>query len=318
MPASRATDVEDRPHATARLWPQRGWLAAWLVADAGCVPAVTRRAPCRSGSSKARSCSCAGGCSPGHNWCNPRSRHPSPGRAGRAAAQPPRRHWFGPGRGNAGWPGPRRAAVKATHGSADHARAPGPSAGRWLVRGALVRQARCVSWPDRAGSPLQKQHDWRAYLEGSARLSDALERDLKARHGMSLAESELLLDPAVQRQARTWATTLHRATPAPGHPAPGHPAPRREEAPTRTLAYQDEGSGKTHQVEVAGIEPASFSTSPGLLRVQPAVLLSAPAVTQASHRRAQPLFGVLGSPAARPPSGASLLMPVTGPEALPG
>jgi hypothetical protein len=153
-----------------------------------------------------------------------------------------------------------------------------------------------------------KQDDWRAYLEGSARLSDALERDLKARHGMSLADCELLLDPAVQREARTRATTLHRAT--------LHQDAKKR--PTRTLAYQDEGSGKTHQVEVAGIEPASFSTSPGLLRVQPAVLLSAPAVTQASHRRAQPLFGVLGSPAAGPPSGASLLMPVTVPEALPG
>jgi len=37
-------------------------------------------------------------------------------------------------------------------------------------------------------------------------------------------------------------------------------------------------------VEVAGIEPASFSTSPGLLRAQPALLFSAPAVMQASRR----------------------------------
>ena len=55
-------------------------------------------------------------------------------------------------------------------------------------------------------------------------------------------------------------------------------------------------------VEVAGIEPASFSTSPGLLRVQPAAFFSAPAVTQASRRRAQPLCVVLGDPAAGPPS----------------
>jgi hypothetical protein len=40
----------------------------------------------------------------------------------------------------------------------------------------------------------------------------------------------------------------------------------------------------SHQVEVAGIEPASFSTSPGLLRVQPASFFSAPAVVQASRR----------------------------------
>ena len=40
----------------------------------------------------------------------------------------------------------------------------------------------------------------------------------------------------------------------------------------------------SQNVEVAGIEPASFSTSPGLLRAQPAVDFSAPAVTQASRR----------------------------------
>jgi len=42
-------------------------------------------------------------------------------------------------------------------------------------------------------------------------------------------------------------------------------------------------------LEVAGIEPASFSTSPGLLRAQPAVVFSAPAVSQASRRQAQSL-----------------------------
>ena len=51
-------------------------------------------------------------------------------------------------------------------------------------------------------------------------------------------------------------------------------------------------------VEVAGIEPASFSTSPGLLRAQLALLFSAPANTQARRRQAQPLFDVPPSPAA--------------------
>jgi hypothetical protein len=78
----------------------------------------------------------------------------------------------------------------------------------------------------------------------------------------------LLLDPAVQKRALTWAS-LHQ---------------NGKKRPTRTLASQDEGSSKTHQVEVAGVEPASFSTSPGLLRAQPALHFSAPAVMQASRR----------------------------------
>jgi len=49
-------------------------------------------------------------------------------------------------------------------------------------------------------------------------------------------------------------------------------------------------------VEVAGIEPASFGGDQGLLRAQPAVLFSAPAVTQASCRRAQSLLDVLLHP----------------------
>ena len=40
-------------------------------------------------------------------------------------------------------------------------------------------------------------------------------------------------------------------------------------------------------VEVAGIEPASDDEVPGILRVQPAVIFSAPTVTQASRGRAQ-------------------------------
>lgn len=62
---------------------------------------------------------------------------------------------------------------------------------------------------------------------------------------------------------------------------------------TETNSLQDlfkvPGSSKSVMVEVAGIEPASFVGRTGLLRVQPAVLFSAPAVTQASCRRAQSL-----------------------------
>ena len=38
-----------------------------------------------------------------------------------------------------------------------------------------------------------QQRDWRAYIEGTARLTEALERDLKGRHGLSLAEYEILV-----------------------------------------------------------------------------------------------------------------------------
>jgi len=76
--------------------------------------------------------------------------------------------------------------------------------------------------------------------------------------------------------------------------------------------------GRRCRVEVAGIEPASFGTSPGLLRAQPASLFSAPAVLQAGHRRAQSLLDVPLSPATGLSGGSSLLMPDTGPEALPG
>jgi len=48
------------------------------------------------------------------------------------------------------------------------------------------------------------------------------------------------------------------------------------------------------------------------------VVFSAPAVTQASRRRAQPLFDVPPGPAAGPDGKSSLLMPGTGPEELPG
>jgi len=43
-------------------------------------------------------------------------------------------------------------------------------------------------------------------------------------------------------------------------------------------------------VEMAGIEPASNGAETGLLRVQSAVLFSAPEITPTSLRRAQSLF----------------------------
>ena len=77
----------------------------------------------------------------------------------------------------------------------------------------------------------------------------------------------------------------------------GHPGPGGGRSP---LAAAEFGVGPAREVfvEVAGIEPASFSTSPGLLRAQLAVIFSAPAVTQASCRRAQPLLDVPSNPAA--------------------
>ena len=45
------------------------------------------------------------------------------------------------------------------------------------------------------------------------------------------------------------------------------------------------------RVEMAGIEPASNGAEPGLLRVQSAVLFSAPEITPTSLRRAQSLCG---------------------------
>ena len=63
-------------------------------------------------------------------------------------------------------------------------------------------------------------------------------------------------------------------------------------------------------VEVAGIEPASFGNDAGLLRAQPAVGFSAPAVSQASCRRAQSLLVSLCPPRpgtqVEPPSDARL------------
>ena len=78
------------------------------------------------------------------------------------------------------------------------------------------------------------------------------------------------------------------------------------------------GLGSADFVEVAGIEPASFSTSPGLLRAQLALLFSAPAITQARRRQAQPLLDVPPSPAAGSGGGSFSLMPDTGSKASPG
>jgi hypothetical protein len=71
-------------------------------------------------------------------------------------------------------------------------------------------------------------------------------------------------------------------------------------------------SSNTDVVEVAGIEPASFGTEAGLLRAQPAVLFSAPAISQASRRRAQPLLGFPTGPAAGPVGGVSLRCQIPG------
>jgi DNA-binding MarR family transcriptional regulator len=38
-----------------------------------------------------------------------------------------------------------------------------------------------------------QQRDWRAYVEGSIRLNDVLDRDLKAKHGLTMAEYEILV-----------------------------------------------------------------------------------------------------------------------------
>jgi DNA-binding MarR family transcriptional regulator len=38
-----------------------------------------------------------------------------------------------------------------------------------------------------------QQRDWRAYVDGSLRLADLLDRDLKAKHGLTMAEYEVLV-----------------------------------------------------------------------------------------------------------------------------
>ncbi len=38
-----------------------------------------------------------------------------------------------------------------------------------------------------------QQHHWRAYVDGSIRLNEIMERDLKTKHGLSLSEYEILV-----------------------------------------------------------------------------------------------------------------------------
>ncbi|MFD0901182.1 MarR family winged helix-turn-helix transcriptional regulator [Actinomadura sediminis] len=49
-----------------------------------------------------------------------------------------------------------------------------------------------------------QQRDWRAYVDGSVRLSDIMDRDLKAKHGLSVSEYEILvrLSEAPERRLR--------------------------------------------------------------------------------------------------------------------
>ncbi|WP_067485543.1 MarR family winged helix-turn-helix transcriptional regulator [Actinomadura hibisca] len=49
-----------------------------------------------------------------------------------------------------------------------------------------------------------QQRDWRAFVDGSVRLTDLLDRDLKAKHGLSVSEYEILvrLSEAPERRLR--------------------------------------------------------------------------------------------------------------------
>ncbi|MFI0369376.1 MarR family winged helix-turn-helix transcriptional regulator [Actinomadura sp. 1N219] len=49
-----------------------------------------------------------------------------------------------------------------------------------------------------------QQRDWRAYVDGSVRLTEIMDRDLKSRHGLSVSEYEILvrLSEAPERQLR--------------------------------------------------------------------------------------------------------------------
>jgi DNA-binding MarR family transcriptional regulator len=51
---------------------------------------------------------------------------------------------------------------------------------------------------------LTQQQDWRAYIDGSTRLLEILDRDLKRRHGLSVPEYEILvrLSESPQRRVR--------------------------------------------------------------------------------------------------------------------
>ncbi|MBT2207205.1 MULTISPECIES: MarR family winged helix-turn-helix transcriptional regulator [Actinomadura] len=49
-----------------------------------------------------------------------------------------------------------------------------------------------------------QQRDWRAYVDGSVRLTEIMDRDLKAKHGLSVSEYEILvrLSEAPERRLR--------------------------------------------------------------------------------------------------------------------
>ena len=49
-----------------------------------------------------------------------------------------------------------------------------------------------------------QQRDWRAYVDGSIRLNEIMDRDLKSRHGLSVSEYEILvrLSEAPDRRLR--------------------------------------------------------------------------------------------------------------------
>jgi DNA-binding MarR family transcriptional regulator len=49
-----------------------------------------------------------------------------------------------------------------------------------------------------------QQRDWRAYVDGSVRLTEVMDRDLKAKHGLSAPEYEILvrLSEAPERRLR--------------------------------------------------------------------------------------------------------------------
>ncbi|TDD76218.1 MarR family winged helix-turn-helix transcriptional regulator [Actinomadura rubrisoli] len=49
-----------------------------------------------------------------------------------------------------------------------------------------------------------QQRDWRAYVDGSVRITEIMDRDLKTRHGLSVSEYEILvrLSEAPERRLR--------------------------------------------------------------------------------------------------------------------
>ncbi|MFC5750769.1 MarR family winged helix-turn-helix transcriptional regulator [Actinomadura rugatobispora] len=56
-----------------------------------------------------------------------------------------------------------------------------------------------------------QQHDWRAYVDGSVRLNEIMDRDLKTKHGLSVSEYEILvrLSEAPDRRLRMAELAAH-------------------------------------------------------------------------------------------------------------